>query len=141
MTTTVTPPDMEIFLTGYLRECLRDRGMAIQVSNKEPDNLKLPLAKPLIVVRDDGGLQESRISYQANIGVSVLAGTRKNDRAANELARIAYAILTNPEIVSAPDSPITVVDIEGCTRPVPVIEDLDVSRRYMTLTYGAVGAF
>lgn len=141
MSAIVTPPDMELFLTGYLRGCLRDRGMAVQVSNKEPDNLKLPLARPLIVVRDDGGLQESRISYQANIGVSVLAGTRKNDRAANDLARIVYAILTNPEIVSAPDSPITVVDIEGCTRPVPVIEDLDVSRRYMTLTYGAVGAF
>lgn len=141
MTTTVTPPDMELFLTGYLRKCLRDRGMAVQVSNKEPDNLKLPLARPLIVVRDDGGLQESRISYQANIGVSVMAGTRKNDRAANDLARIVYAILTNPEIVSAPDSPITVVDIEGCTRPIPVVEDLDVSRRYMTFTYGVVGTF
>lgn len=141
MTTTVTPPDMELFLTGYLRGCLRDRGMPIQVSNKEPDSLKLPLSKPLIVVRDDGGLQESRISYQANIGVSVLAGTRKNDRPANDLARIVYAILTSPEIVSASDSPITVVDIEGCTRPIPVVEELDVSRRYMTLTYGAVGTF
>lgn len=141
MTTIVTPPDMELFLTGYLRERLRDRGMAIQVSNKEPDSLKLPLTKPLIVVRDDGGLQESRISYQASIGVSVLAGTRKNDRAANDLARIVYAILTNTEIVYAPGSPITVVDVEGCTRPVPVVESLDVSRRYMTLSYGAVGTF
>lgn len=141
MTTIVTPPDMELFLTRFLRGRLIEEGQSTQVTNKEPDNLQLPLARPLIVVRDDGGLQDSRISYQANIGVSVLAGTRRNDGPCINLARQVYAILTSPDIVSFPDSPITVVDIEGCTRPVPVVEDLDVSRRYMTLTYGAVGEF
>ena len=137
----VTPPDLELWLTGYLRSVLTAEGFVVQVSNKEPTTLQLPLTKPLVVIRDDSGAKLSQVSFDRSVGVSVLAGSRMNDRPANDLARAVVAILTDDSIVEAPGSPIAAVVWDGCNGPYAVTEDHDVARRYATVEYVTVGSW
>lgn len=135
----VTPPDLEMWIVNLLRAPVYALGA--EVSNKEPPQLKLPLAKPLIVVRDDSGVRESQVTFDRSIGVSVLAGSRMNDQPANDLARRVMAILSDDSIIGVPGSPIASVEWEGCNGPYPVIEALDVARRYLTVQYTVVGSW
>ena len=135
----VVAPDLELWLTTYLREVLTVEGLDVQVSNKEPPDLSLPLTRPVVVIRDDSGSRLSHVTFDRSIGVSVLAGTRMNDKLANDLARIVTAILTDDEIITAQGSPIAAVDWSGCNGPYPVADDLDVARRYATAAYVVVG--
>ncbi|NMW65983.1 hypothetical protein HHJ78_10855 [Mobiluncus mulieris] len=137
----VVPADVELFLTKYLRQTLLMNNLTVQVSNKEPGNLRLPLQRPLVVVRDDGGGQQSRLTFAHRVGVNVLAGSKRSDYDANRLARIVYGILTDDDIVEADASPIVAFYREGCVPPTPVLESLDVARRYMTVEYLTVGEF
>ncbi len=137
----VTAPDLELWLTGYIRGVLAAEGVTAQVSNKEPGDLVLPLAKPLVVIRDDSGVRLSHVTYDRSVGVSVLAGTRTNDKLAGDLARLVMAILTDDAIVEAVGSPVAAVDWDGCNGPYPVVEELDVARRYGTVQYTVVGSW
>ena len=137
----VTAPDLELWLTGYVRGVLAAEGVAAQVSNKEPGDLVLPLAKPLVVIRDDSGVRLSHVTYDRSVGVSVLAGTRTDDKLAGDLARLVMAILTDDAIVEAVGSPVAAVDWDGCNGPYPVVEELDVARRYGTVQYTVVGSW
>lgn len=137
----VTPPDLEMWLSDYLRATLTSEGVDVQVSNKESSDLKLPLKKPLIVVRDDSGNRMSHVSFDRSIGVSVLAGSRMNDLPANALARTVSAILMDDDIVHAEGSPIASVEWDGCNGPYAVTENLDVARRYFTVQYIVVGSW
>ena len=137
----VTAPDLELWLTGYVRGVLAAEGVTAQVSNKEPGDLVLPLAKPLIVIRDDSGVRLSHVTYDRSVGVSVLAGTRTNDKLAGDLARLVMAILTDDAIAEAVGSPVAAVDWDGCNGPYPVVEELDVARRYGTVQYTVVGSW
>ncbi len=134
----VTPPDLEDWLTGYLRSEFPEA----QVGNKEPSDLgkRLPLAKPVIVVRDDSGPRLDYTTFDRSVGVSVLAGSRANDKPANDLARSVAAVLFDLAIATAPGSPIASVDMGGCNGPYPVVETLDVARRYMTAQYTVIGS-
>lgn len=137
----VTAPDLELWLTGYVRGVLAAEGVTAQVSNKEPGDLVLPLAKPLVVIRDDSGVRLSHVTYDRSVGVSVLAGTRTNDKLAGDLARLVMAILTDDAIAEAVGSPVAAVDWDGCNGPYPVVEELDVARRYGTVQYTVVGSW
>lgn len=137
----VTAPDLELFLTGYVRAVLSAEGHAVQVVNKEPDNLALPLTKPLVVIRDDSGPRLSAVTFDRSVGATVLAGTKRNDRPANDLARLVAAILTDDAIVNAPGSPIAAVDYGGINGPYAVAENIDAARRYMTVGYVVVGSW
>ncbi|QZY52921.1 hypothetical protein [Leucobacter tenebrionis] len=133
----VLAPDMELWLTRYLRAPVFALGA--DISNKEPADLQVPLARPLIVVRDDSGNRKSKITFDRSIGVSVLAGSRRHDQPANDLARRVMAILTDDAIVEAEGSPIASVD--DCNGPYPVQDELDVARRYFTVQYTVVGSW
>lgn len=137
----VLAPDLEMWLVNYVRATLTGEGESVQVSNKEPGTLSLPLAKPLIVVRDDSGNRESHVTFDRSVGVGVLAGTRMNDLPANTLARTVMAVLTDDEIIYAPGSPIASIEWDGCNGPYPVTENLDVARRYLTVQYTIVGSW
>lgn len=139
--TRVTPPDLELWLTAYLRTVLTDAGLSVQVSNKEPADLALPLKKPLVVIRDDSGNRLSHVTFDRSVGVSVLAGTKANDKSANDLARLVMAVLMDDAVVSAAGSPVASIEWDGCTGPYPVAEDLDVARRYGTVEYIVVGSW
>lgn len=129
------PPDLEAFLTGWLRQRIPD----ISVGNKEPSKLTTPLPKPLVVVRDDSGMKTGLATWDRSVGVSVLAGFKAYDKPANDLARLVYAYLTDDTITAYPGSPIAAVLGEGCTGPYAVQDDQDVARRYMTIEYSVTG--
>ncbi len=137
----VMPPDMEMWVTGWLRAQLKADGLDVEVSNKEPAQLQAPLSRPLVVVRDDSGPRESVVTFSRALGVSVLAGTRQNDKPANDLARRVMAILCDPAIIEAAGSPIATIVGDGCNGPMAVTDALNVARRYSTVEYVAVGEF
>lgn len=138
----VLPPDIESILTIYLRDTLRGLGYDVQVGNKEPgETLRLPLARPLVVVRDDGGAAGSWITFQRTVGVSVLAGTRLNDKPAKDLARLVYALLTDDQLMLADGSDIAAINLEGCLGPTSVPDVIDVSRQYMSVEYIVMGSW
>ncbi|OIU88659.1 hypothetical protein [Microbacterium sp. AR7-10] len=144
----VTPPDLEMWLTSYVRALAAAEGINVSVSNKEPPTLSIPLARPLIIIRDDSGPRLSHVTFDRSIGASVLAGTRLNDKPANDIARWLAGVLFDidlplgvdvPAPISAP--PIAAVDVTGCNGPYAVPEQLDVARRYLTAQYVVAGSW
>lgn len=135
----VQPPDVEAWLVPYLRSALVGEG--VEVDNKEPAELRAPLSRPLVVVRDDSGARASLGTFQHQVGISVLAGSRLNDGLARRLARVVYAVATDEAIALEPGSPIVSVVFEDCRGPYAVVEDHDVSRQYMTVGYVTAGTW
>lgn len=135
--TAVFPPELEAWLCAYGRQAIT----GVMFDNKEPPKLALPLAKPLVVIRDDSGSRLSHVTFDRSIGISVLAGNRLNDKPANDLARQVAAVFMDEAIIAAPGSPIASIEWDGCSGPYPVADDLDVARRYLTVQYTAVGSW
>lgn len=137
----VTPPDLELWLTGYVRSLAASEDVQATVTNKEPTSLSTPLVRPLIVIRDDSGPRLSQVTFDRSIGFSVLAGTRMNDQPANDLARWLAGVLFDLDLPLVDGSPIASVDVDGCLGPYAVTEQLDVARRYGTAQYTVVGSW
>jgi hypothetical protein len=137
----VTPPDLEGWLTDYVRQLAAAENVNVEVGNKEPSQLKAPLVKPLIVIRDDSGPRLSHTTFDRSIGGTVLAGTKLNDKPANDLARWLAAVLFDLDLPLVDGTPITSVDIDGCNGPFPVDDELDVARRYLTAQYVVTGSW
>lgn len=89
----VEPPDLELWLATYVRAMAAVEGVDVAVSNKEPATLTLPLAKPIIVIRDDSGPRLSHVTFDRSVGISVLAGSKKLDQPANDLARWVAGVM------------------------------------------------
>lgn len=130
-----------LWLTGYVRAAAAVEGKTVTVSNKEPAELELPLPKPLIVIRDDSGPRLEVVTFDRSVGASVLAGSKRNDVPADELALWLAGVLMDDAIVHATGSPIASIEWDGCNGPYPVVEALDVARRYQTVQYTVVGTW
>lgn len=137
----VTPPDLEAWIVGYVRSCAATDGLNVEVGNKEPSALSLPLTRPLIVIRDDSGARLDYTTFDRSIGASVLAGSRQNDKPANDLARWLAAVLLDHELPLVAGTPIVSVDFDGSNGPYAVTETLDVARRYLTASYVVAGSW
>lgn len=137
----VTPPDLELWLTGYVRTLAAVEGKQVTVTSREPDKLELPLARPLIVLRDDSGARVDLPTFDRSVGFSVLGGTKQAPQPVNDLARWLAAVLMDDAIVEAPGSPIASVDWDGFNGPYPVNDPLNVARRYGTAQYTVVGTW
>jgi len=139
----VTPPNLELWLTDYVRELAAAEGHDVDVSNKEPADLgqQLPLGRPLVVIRDDPGSRTDWTTFDRSIGASVLAGSKVYDTPAKDLALWLAGVLFDDELPLVPGSPIATVDFSGCNGPYAVTEELDVARQYLTAQYIAVGSW
>ena len=137
----VTPPDLELWLTGYVRTLAAVEGKQVTVTSREPDKLELPLARPLIVLRDDSGARVDLPTFDRSVGFSVLGGTKQAPQPVNDLARWLIAVLMDDAIVEAEGSPIASVDWDGFNGPYPVNDPLNVARRYGTAQYTVVGSW
>lgn len=137
----VAPPDLELWLTGYVRSLAASESVDADVTNAEPSDLTVPLLRPLIVIRDDSGPRLSQVTFERSIGWTVLAGTRMLDQPANDLARWLAAVLFDLDLALVEGSPIASVDVDGCLGPYAVPEPLDVARRYGTAQYTVVGSW
>lgn len=132
MSRSVLPPDLEAFLTGYLRAVL-----AVETDNKVPDGWDG--STTLVTVRDDGGPMTGPTTFDRSVGVTVYAGSRRDVSASKAIARRAFAALTSPTIVWEKGSPIAAVVEDGCNGPYQTTDDHDVAVSYMTVEYSAVG--
>lgn len=136
----VIPPDLELFLTGWLRSNITDVA-GLQVGNRIPDGYDG--SYPLVVVRDDGGTQSAdRVTFDRSIGVNVLGWTRNDTKPCRDLAARVYGLLTGePGILIgfAEGSRICAVVSDGCNGPYPVCEDAAWCRYYMTVEYSTAG--
>lgn len=137
----VTPPDLEHWLTSYLRAVALEDGREIDVDNKEPEDLSIEMSKPLVVIRDDSGSRLDLSTFDRSIGASVLAGSKVNDQPANDLARWVAGVLFDFDLPLVDGTPIAAVIPDGCNGPYPVADQLDVARRYMTAQYTVVGSW
>lgn len=137
----VVGPDVELFLTRYVRSQLRAEGIDAEVSNKEPRDLRGPLARPLIVIRDDSGPGKSQISSVCNVGISVLGGSPQDDHPVKDLARLVNSIVNDDAIVFAPGSPIAAVDPFSKTGPIVVDDPQNIARVYSTASFTVVGSW
>lgn len=137
----VRPPDLEVWGTGLLRETLRAEGWSVEVDSTEPADLLVPLDRPLIVVRVDSLTRASPPLFEASLGVSVLAGSRQDDRVARDLSTMVFAVLTDEDIAVDEATPVVSVDLEGCNGPYTIDDALDVSRHYMTIAYTVTGTW
>lgn len=129
---TVMPPDIERFLTGYLRSVL-----GIECDNKEPSGWDG--RTELCVVRDDGGQKTGLTTFDRSVGVTLYAGTRQDTERSMQLARRAFAALTSPSIPAEKGSPIAAVVDEGCNGPYRVDDEHDTSACYLTVEYSVCG--
>ena len=135
----VVPPDVELFLTGWLRAALKRRGLDVEVSNKEPADLSFPLTRPLIVVRDEGGTQTEIVTYSRGVTFNVLGGTRQDVKPTMDLARLVYALAVSGSVCLAEGSPIAAVDRTSGRGPYLVNDTADTARAYLTVDYFIVG--
>lgn len=134
------PPDTGTWLTGWLRDALAARGWDVEVDVQEGADMVCPPPVPLVVVRDDSGTRTGLTTFLVQVGISVLAGPRRDASAARALAREVYALATGDAVVCAPGSPVAAVDWGSCRGPYAVPDDQDVSRQYVTAGYRVVGA-
>lgn len=137
----VTPPDLELWLSGYVRAQALTAGHSVTVDVREPATLSLPLVKPLIVVRDDSGSRLDWTTFDRSVGVSVLGGSKANPKTINDLARWVASVVFDEALPMVAGSPIASVEWGGCNGPYAVTDPLDVARRYMTAQYTVTGSW
>ncbi len=137
----VTPPNVVLFLTRHVRHLAAEEDIDVEVSNKESADLTVPLPRPLIVLRDDGGARLDWTTFDRSIGASVLAGSKRHDAPAIDLATWLASVLHDDELPQVEGSPIASVEFDGCTGPTSVAETLDVTRMYLTAQYVATGSW
>ena len=137
----VEPPDLELWLTGYVRAAALAAGHDIGVDRVEPADLALPLERPLIIIRDDSGSRLDHTIFDRSVGATVLAGSKRNARPAADLARWLAGLLLDDALPLVDGSPIVSVDWSGSNGPYAVQETLDVARRYLTAQYVVAGSW
>ena len=137
----VTPPDLELWLVGYVRAAASADRITVDVDNKEPPKLALPMSRPLIVIRDDSGARLNHTTFDRSIGATVLGGTRLLAKPVGDIARWLSGVLNDEAIVLAPNSPIATVDWDGSNGPYAVPEQLDVARLYQTAQFVVSGSW
>lgn len=130
------PPDLEYFLTGYLRERLSDV-KALQVDDKVPSEYRGEY--PLVVVRDDSGPQTSIATYDRSLGITVYMGRPQNVKPCRDLARRIYTLLSSRDTITASGSPIAAVVRDGFNGPYTVSDAQEAAAQYLTVAYSAVG--
>ena len=144
MGTEVRPPDLELWATAYARVLLDVRTPLeehldwdlrdVKATNKEPLG---DWPEALVIFRDDGGSRKSPVSWTRSMGVSVIAGTRRSDARARDLAFMLCGAFTDESLPLLVGKPIASVD--GSNGPYRVSESQDRTRMYFTVEYTVFG--
>lgn len=129
--------DLELYLTGRIRQELAEIAAPITqnvfVSNQFPS----PARPKTVVVRDDSGPQTSIITKEPTIGITVLAGDDQTQgQQATELANLVFMIVADCA-GTEPGNP--VARVVNATGPYKVTEESGQPRRYMTFELAVVG--
>ncbi|QOT16481.1 hypothetical protein [Paenarthrobacter sp. YJN-5] len=129
--------DLELYLTGRIRQELAAIAAPITqnvfVSNQFPS----PARPKAVVVRDDSGPQTSIITKEPSIGITVLAGDDPTQgQQATELANLVFMIVGD---CAGPEPGNPVAKVVNATGPFKVTEESGQPRRYMTFELAVVG--
>jgi hypothetical protein len=135
------PPELITWLMGYVSSAAAADGFDVDVVGAEPEELALPLPRPLIVIRVDPGSRLDWTTFDRSVGASVLGGSKNAPTPIFDLALWLASVLFDDELPLAPGSPIARVDFDGCNGPYGVTEELDVARQYMTAQYVVEGSW
>jgi hypothetical protein len=124
--------DLELWLTGWLRDRLAARGepyaAGVVVDNTEPAPGD-PFPDRLVVVRSDGGPATSIITDEVAVGITVFAGTKLLPQDGINLALLVRALVDGCALVEPGNPVAAVVESNG---PYRVAEQQQRARLYMT---------
>ncbi|WEK60504.1 MAG: hypothetical protein P0Y60_14480 [Candidatus Microbacterium colombiense] len=137
----VRPPNYVAWLIDYVRTEVRAEYTDAEVGNKEPDDLTIHRKTPLIIIRDDPGSRRDWTTFDRSVGVTVLWGSKQNDKPAMDLALFVASIVFDTDLPLVEGSPIASVEMGGCNGPYAVADRLDVARMYLTAQYVVAGSF
>ncbi|MFC7942703.1 hypothetical protein ACFUPZ_05520 [Microbacterium oxydans] len=137
----VMPPDLVTWLMGYVSDAAAADGHDVDVVGAEPEDLALPMPRPLIVIRVDPGSRVDWTTFDRSVGATVLGGSKNAPTPIVDLARWVASVLFDDELPLTEGSPIAKVDFDGCNGPYAVREELDVARQYMTAQYVVEGSW
>lgn len=130
--------DLEMFLTGWFRSALAARPepecAGVVVDRVEPAPGE-PMPEKLVVIRDDGTSDTDILTGDASIGISVLAGSKRNPLVAKRLARVVFSLIRQ---IPSGDPLNPVAAVTGRNGPYMVPEDAPRARVYMTATLAVV---
>lgn len=138
----VLPPDVVLYLTGWVRSELLALVSqypvcdGVAVRNVEPGpNEAFP--DKLVVINRATAVDTSIITSADDIGVSTLAGTKEYPKPADDLASIVHAVMKDCAGMQ-PGNPIAAV--LSSYGPYAVPEDQPRARRYSSYTLSIVGS-
>ncbi|KFI44701.1 hypothetical protein [Bifidobacterium biavatii] len=131
------PADLKRWTVAHLTARLAERDVDATVTTKTPKTFRYPLARPLITIDELTPTKYDLVQYDQSIAVNIRAGTRQNDQACDDLARLITGILTDPAISQAEHSPIT--SVETSNGPYPIDDPADVAHAYLTVEYHCAG--
>ena len=135
--TSSMPPDIELFLTTYLRDNLPNEDN-LQIDIKEPDNYNGTY--PLITIRNDDGEKDEFNRYTFDIAINIQGWDRTNSKKCKDLANQVFALLTNiTKLLNQPHSPIITVNSENCTLPHPITTNPNRAHYYFVIALATVG--
>lgn len=144
MARTVIHSDIELFLTGHIRDRLaaiaagptgrhKELATGVHVDNKFPN----PEKPKTVVVRDDGGPTTGLVTKETSVGVTILAGediTQPQD--ATDLALLVAAIVSGCPGTGGDNPVAAVLEMNG---PSKVYEESGRPRRYFTANLAVTG--
>jgi len=116
-------PDVELVLTGLLRDALATRGEPYAADVYVGTTTPNPRRPRMVTIRRDGGTSIEGLLEAAQVGVNVWADSEQN---VNDLARLVRALLW-----AAPNGkPICRVD--DVSGPIAIADDSGQPLRYLT---------
>lgn len=128
-------PDLELWLTHYLRDTLDYPDLQIDIRKPEDYSGKYPL----LTIRDDGGLQDEFTRFTHDIAINVYAGNKSNPQMCKRIANEAYARLTDfNALYTYPQSPILTVNKEDCTTPHAITSTPNIAHYYFVVALATV---
>ncbi len=130
--------DRELFLVGWYRAALAARPEAVcaNVTVSRVESAKTPPPAKQLVIRDDGANRDTFLTGEADIGFTVLAGTKLDPKDAKDLAAIVLA-LADLIPFEDPSNPFT--GVNDSNGPRMVQEQSTFARVYSRVTFGVAG--
>lgn len=129
----ITPPDVELWACGWLREHLADVD-GIEIDVCEPPDYTGD--HPLVIVNDIPGSKLTPVTWDWTLAVTVRTGPRQDLQPAKRLAAHIMGLLTDDETLTV-NTPICATG--DTTGPTFVTEDHDTARYYLTVDLTVAG--
>lgn len=135
--TSSQPPDIELFLTTYLRDNLPNEDN-LQIDIHEPDNYNGTY--PLITIRNDDGEKDEFNRYTFDIAINIQGWDRTNSLKCKTLANKVFSLLMNREkLLKQAGSPVLTINEDNSTLPHAITTNPNRAHYYFVIALATVG--